>query len=76
MSTEICDFESTLIPRADTTKGFNLNIRINRFSGGAELGPMLQITIGDQFVTLTKKQAVELSDILGDSFNYERYPSE
>lgn len=52
------------------------SISLTRFSGGAEHGAMLQLTMGGHYVALTKEQVKELAELLNNSFDYERYPSE
>jgi hypothetical protein len=73
MSTHIADFETTDV---GGLYGQELQISLTRFFGGTERGPMLQLTMGGHYVALTQKQVKELAELLKNSFDYERFPSE
>jgi hypothetical protein len=73
MSTQI----ETLVGKFEGGKS---EISMTRFWGGKDNGSMLQLTVWNEeecsYVQLTQKQIKELSVILNNSFNYEKYPSE
>lgn len=53
------------------------NIHLNRFWGGLEFnGRAIQVTVGYDYVCLTKKQTRELAYALLDAFDNDIYPSE
>ena len=53
------------------------SISIRRFFGGLTFGGRaIQVTIGDEYVLLTKKQVRELAYTLMDCFDDGLYPSE
>ena len=52
-------------------------ISIRRFFGGITFkGRAIQVTIGDEYVLLTKKQVRDLAYTLMDCFDDDLYPSE
>ena len=54
-------------------------LHVNRFYGGEERGPMIQLSIvnGPQnYTMLTKEKVKELIQVLRDCFDYDKYPSE
>lgn len=54
-------------------------LSLNRFWGGKEKGRMLQLTIVGEtasYIQFTEEQVKELVEVLKDSFNDEKYPSE
>ena len=54
------------------------NLHLTRFYGGDKNGRMLQLTItnNEGYIQLTRKEVIELSVILANSFDNELYPSE
>lgn len=55
-------------------------INLTRFYGGVKNGTMIQVTISNDkesaYVQLTKDQVKSLSNILKQSFDYSKYPSD
>lgn len=56
------------------------NIILTRFCDGSNKGTMLQIIINNNkesaYTQLTQKQVKELAEILKESFDYSKYPSD
>ena len=58
MSREVTTLYS--VPREGTSS----NLHITAFAGGKDLGPCLQLTIGDRYIQVTALQVGELIDAL------------
>ena len=57
----------------------NASLELTRFYGGEKLGRMLQLTITSDeiaYIQLTQKQVKELSIVLSQCFDDNKYPSE
>ena len=62
-----------------SNKTMPCKLNLTRFWGGAENKTMLQLTIANNtqgYIQLTKDQVYELAQVLLESFNKEKYPSE
>ena len=81
MSTHIKTIKGRYEDRGSTTSSLKYNeceMSLTRFYAGHGKGRMLQLTIsGDEgYIQLTRTQARRLAEILLESFNNEKYPSE
>ena len=73
-------YESIKYPRNLTIVEYEeASLDLTRFYGGKELGRMLQLTITSDetaYIQLTQKQVEELSQVLAQCFDDNKYPSE
>ena len=73
-------YESTEYPRNLTVVEYEeASLTLTRFYGGEKLGRMLQLTITSDetaYIQLTQKQVEELSQVLSQCFDDNKYPSE
>lgn len=65
MSTEILNIEGVAEKEGSNPISYRpQSISVTQYSGGTENGPMLQITIGKEYVGLTRSQALELANTI------------
>ena len=73
-------YESIKYPRNLTIVEYEeASLDLTRFYGGKKLGRMLQLTITSDetaYIQLTQKQVEELSQVLAQCFDDNKYPSE
>ena len=81
MSTEIKRIDGLKWDDSDTSsinpRTVKQQLSLNRFFGGLPMnGRAIQITIGQEYVMLSRKQVRELAYTLMDCFDDDLYPSE
>ena len=73
-------YESIKYPRNLTVVEYEeASLDLTRFYGGEKLGRMLQLTVTNDetaYIQLTQKQVKELSIVLSQCFDDNKYPSE